>query len=112
MRQDRLTPAGRGLRGGRLSSRVETPAVEPLHIRTTEPSVLEDRYLGGGAIGQRGLGETAQVGGRASAPWLPRPLNDRGLVYRPTRGTYDSARPMLGSYRLRRVELTELAPRR
>lgn len=65
-----------------------------------------------------------QVGGRARALWrraltdLPnfdavlRRLTDRGLVYRPTRGTYDFALPLLGSYIRRRAELTELTPRR
>jgi len=36
---------------------------------------------------------------------------DRGLVYRPTRGTYDFALPLFGSHLWRRAELTELARR-
>ena len=41
-----------------------------------------------------------------------RRLVDRGLVYRPTRGTYDFALPLFGSYLRRRAELTELTGRR
>ena len=41
-----------------------------------------------------------------------RRLVDRGLVYRPTRVTYDFALPRFGSYLRRRMELTELTARR
>ena len=67
----------------------------------------------------------AQGDGRASAIWLRRALTDlpnvdvvlrrltdRGLVYRPTRGTYDFALPLFGAYVRRRAELAELTPRR
>jgi hypothetical protein len=119
--------------GGFLCSRLAKPAIDLSDYRSMESSLLheldlaffEDRYLGAGAAGQRVLGEMAQIGGRASALWLRRALTDlpnvdvvlrrltdRGLVYRPTRGAYDFALPMFGSYILRRAELTELAPRR
>jgi hypothetical protein len=62
-----------------------------------------------------------QSGGRMSALSLRRSLADlpnvdvvvrrlvdRGLVYRPTRGTYDFALPLFGSYLRRRAELTVL----
>ena len=76
--------------------------------------------------GLRGTGTTVRLGesgARAEragwfAGWLTleRELGgaavDRGLVYRPTRGTYDFALPLFGAYLRRRAELTELTRRR
>ncbi len=86
---------------------------------------LEDRYLVAGVAGQRVLDTMARAGGHVSALTLRRSLADlpnvdvvvrrlvdRGLVYRPTRGTYDFALPLFGSYLRRRAELTELTGRR
>lgn len=119
--------------GGFLCSRVAKPDLELSDYRSMESSLLheldlaffEDRYLGAGEAGQRVLGEMAQGGGPTSALWLRRALTDlpnvdvvlrrltdRGLVYRPTRGTYDFALPLFGAYIRRRAELTELTPRR
>ena len=119
--------------GSFLCSRVAKPDLELPDYRSMESSLLheldlaffEDRYLRAGVAGQRVLGAMAQGGGRASALWLRRALTDlpnvdvvlrrltdRGLVYRPTRGTYDFALPLFGSYIRRRAELTELTPRR
>jgi hypothetical protein len=42
---------------------------------------------------------------------LVRRLVERGLVYRPTRGAYDFALPLLGDYLRRRVEVTKVTRR-
>jgi hypothetical protein len=119
--------------GGFLCSRVGRPDVRLADYLTLESSLLheldlaffEDRYLVAGAAGQRVLDAIARAGGRLSTLSLRRSLADlpnvdvivrrlvdRGLVYRPTRGTYDFALPLFGSYLRRRAELTELTRRR
>ena len=42
---------------------------------------------------------------------LVRRLVERGLVYRPTRGSYDFALPLFGDYLRRRAEVTKVARR-
>lgn len=118
--------------GGFLCSRVARPDVRLVDYTALEPSLIheldlaffEDRYLGAGAAGQRVLEVMSRSGDRVSALSLRRGLVDlpnvdvvvrrlvdRGLVYRPTRGTYDFALPLFGSYLRRRTELTELTGR-
>jgi hypothetical protein len=118
--------------GGFLCSRVGRADVFLKHYLALESSLLheldlaffEDRYLVAGAAGQRVLDAMARAGGRLSTLSLRRSLADlpnvdvivrrlvdRGLVYRPTRGTYDFALPLFGSYLRRRAELTELTRR-
>jgi hypothetical protein len=119
--------------GSFLCSRIGRPDVRLDDYLALEGSLLheldlaffEDRYLSAGAAGQRVLEAMTQSGGRISALTLRRSLADlpnvdvvvrrlvdRGLVYRPTRGTYDFALPLFGSYLRRRAELTELTWRR
>ena len=119
--------------GGFLCSRVGRADVALADYLALESSLLheldlaffEDRYLVAGTAGQRVLDAMARAGGRLSALSLRRTLADlpnvdvvvrrlvdRGLVYRPTRGTYDFALPLFGSYLRRRAELTELTGRR
>ena len=119
--------------GGFLCSRVGRADVTLTDYQALEPSLLheldlaffEDRYLVAGVAGQRVLDAMARAGGRLSALSMRRTLADlanvdvvvrrlvdRGLVYRPTRGTYDFALPLFGSYLRRRAELTELTGRR
>ncbi|MGH2455211.1 MAG: hypothetical protein ACRDHD_03000 [Candidatus Limnocylindria bacterium] len=118
---------------GYLCSRIGHPEVRLADYLKLEPSLLheldlaffEDRYLVAGTAGQRMLSAMARSGGRVSAMSLRRALGDlpnvdvivrrlidRGLVYRPTRGTYDFALPLFGSYLRRRAELTHLTPTR
>ncbi len=118
--------------GGFLCSRLARPDVRLVDYTALEPSLIhelhlaffEDRYLGAGVAGQRVLEAMSLSGGRVSALSLRRGLVDlpnvdvvvrrlvdRGFVYRPTRGTYDFALPLFGSYLRRRTELTELTGR-
>jgi hypothetical protein len=119
--------------GGFVCSRVGRSEVRLRDYLALESSLLheldlaffEDRYLVAGAAGQRVLEAMARAGGRVSSLSLRRTLGDlpnvdvilrrlvdRGLIYRPTRGTYDFALPLFGSYLRRRAELTELTGRR
>ena len=118
--------------GGFLCSRVSQSQVRLKDYLALESSLLheldlaffEDRYLVAGVAGQRVLEAMARAGGRVSTMSLRRGLDDlpnvdvivrrlvdRGLVYRPTRGTYDFALPLFGSYLRRRAELTQLTRR-
>jgi hypothetical protein len=54
---------------------------------------------------RRALGDLSNV------DVIVRRLVDRGLVYRPTRGMYDFALPLFGSYLRRRAELTQVTGR-
>ena len=100
-------------------------ALESSLLHELDLAFFEDRYLVAGVAGQRVLDAMARAGGRLSTLSLRRSLADlpnvdvivrrlfdRGLVYRPTRGTYDFALPLFGSYIRRRAELTELTRRR
>ena len=132
-RKARTAPWSRPYFGGFLCSRVGRADVGLRDYQALESSLLheldlaffEDRYLVAGTAGQRVLDAMARAGGRLSALSLRRTLADlpnvdvvvrrlvdRGLVYRPTRGTYDFALPLFGSYLRRRAELTELTGRR
>lgn len=118
--------------GGFLCSRVSQSQVRLKDYLALESSLLheldlaffEDRYLVAGVAGQRVLEAMARAGGRVSTMSLRRGLDDlpnvdvivrrlvdRGLVYRPTRGTYDFALPLFGPYLRRRAELTRLTLR-
>lgn len=79
--------------------------------------------IGGRAVSRRArwgrtIGEeTSSRGmtGRCSRLNVPVGLSrliDRGLVYRPTRATYDFALPLFGPYLRRRPKLTKLSSRR
>ena len=96
-------------------------ALESSLLHELDLAFFEDRYLVAGGAGQRVLDAMARAGGRLSALSLRRSLADlpnvdvvvrrlvdRGLVYRPTRGTYDFALPLFGAYLRRRAELTQL----
>lgn len=100
-------------------------ALESSLLHELDLAFFEDRYLVAGAAGQRVLEAMARAGGRVASLSLRRTLDDlpnvdvilrrlvdRGLIYRPTRGTYDFALPLFGSYLRRRAELTELTGRR
>jgi hypothetical protein len=119
--------------GGFLCSRVgrsevgfkDYLALESSLLHELDLAFFEDRYLVAGIAGQRVLEAMAGAGGRVSTLTLRRALSDlpnvdvvvrrlidRGLVYRPTRGSYDFALPLFGSYLRRRAELTQLTGRR
>ena len=96
-------------------------ALESALLHELDLAFFEDRYLVAGTAGQRVLEAMARAGGRVSTMSLRRALGDlpnvdvvvrrlvdRGLIYRPTRGTYDFALPLFGSYLRRRAELTQL----
>jgi hypothetical protein len=112
-----------------LCSRVGWPEVRHAHYLELELALLheldlaffEDRYLVAGVTGGRVLEAMARAGGRVSSLTLRRALADlanvdvvvrrlvdRGLIYRPSRGTYDLALPLFGAYLRRRAELTHL----
>ncbi len=57
----------------------------------------------------RGAQISAEAGGAVNVPVGLRRLMDRGLVYRPTRATYDFALPLFGSYLRRRAKITKLS---
>lgn len=134
LRAKQLANAPRG-RSGIAPSNVTGPAAFPVEVqryRALESSLLheldlasfEDRTLVAGVAGQRVLDAMTRAGGRLSALGLRRSLADlpnvdvgvrqlvdRGLVYRPTRGIYDFALPLFGSYLRRRAERTGLTGR-
>jgi hypothetical protein len=64
----------------------------------------------GGRVGLSRLGNEVPAG--LNVPVGLRRLMDRGLVYRPTRATYDFALPLFGPYLRRRPKLTKLSSRR
>jgi len=118
--------------GGFLCSRIgrsdvgvdDYLALESSLLHELDLAFFEDRYLIAGVAGQRVLEAMARAGGRVSTMSLRRALDDlpnvdvvvrrlvdRGLVYRPSRGTYDFALPLFGSYLRRRSELTQLTGR-
>jgi hypothetical protein len=51
----------------------------------------------------------AEAGDVANVPVGLRRLIDRGLLYRPTRATYDFALPLFGPYLRRRAKITKLS---
>jgi hypothetical protein len=86
---------------------------------------FEDRFEGAAPSEQIVLLAMARAGGRVSLTRLAaevrdgvnvpvglRRLIDRGLVYRPTRATYDFALPLFGPYLRRRAKITKLSSRR
>jgi hypothetical protein len=97
--------------------RVEEPLLHELDL-----AFFEDRFEGAAPTEQALLQAIARAGGRASLARLQveagdgvnvpvglRRLIDRGLVYRPTRATYDFALPLFGAYLRRRAKITKLS---
>lgn len=116
--------------GGFLCSRVprrsvgrgDYEALEPMLLHELDLAFFEDRYAVAGPAGQRVLDAMARSGGRARALELRRELAgtanvdaiigrllERGLIYRPSRGTYEFALPLFRSYLRRRHNLTKLS---
>ncbi|MEX2136984.1 MAG: AAA family ATPase [Chloroflexota bacterium] len=96
--------------------------VEAALLHELDLAFFEDRFEGAAPTEQVLLLAMARCGGRAtlarlydeagSAVNVPvglRRLMDRGLVYRPTRATYDFALPLFGSYLRRRAKITKLS---
>ena len=82
---------------------------------------IEDRFLTASPAEQQVLGAMAAVGSRVSVRQLRgrvpaggnvdellRRLVDRGLLYRPTRGSYEFALPLFAAYLRRNAKLTKL----
>lgn len=119
--------------GAFTCGRVAAERVELVDFRRVEPALLheldlaffEDRFEGAAPTEQALLLAMARSGGRTTlaritaeagsgvnAPVGLRRLIDKGLVYRPTRATYDFALPLFGPYLRRRAKLTALSARR
>jgi hypothetical protein len=96
--------------------------VESALLHELDLAFFEDRFEGAAPSEQILLLAMARAGGRVSLTRLvaevPEPTNvpvglrrliDRGLVYRPTRATYDFALPLFGPYLRRRAKITKLS---
>lgn len=96
--------------------------VESALLHELDLAFFEDRFEGAAPSEQVLLLAMARAGGRVGlarlASEIPAGLNvpvglrrliDRGLVYRPTRATYDFALPLFGPYLRRRPKLTKLS---
>ena len=105
--------------------RADFDRIEAALLHELDLSFFEDRFEGAAPIEQLVLQAMARAGGRVSLGRLqaevPAPVNvpvalrrlmDRGLVFRPTRATYDFALPLFGPYLRRRPKLTDLSPER
>jgi hypothetical protein len=99
--------------------------VESALLYELDLAFFEDRFEGAAPSEQILLLAMARAGGRVSLTRLAaevrdrvnvpvglRRLIDRGLVYRPTRATYDFALPLFGPYLRRRAKITKLSSRR
>jgi hypothetical protein len=99
--------------------------VESALLYELDLAFFEDRFEGAAPREQILLLAMARAGGRVSLTRLTaevrdgvnvpvglRRLIDRGLVYRPTRATYDFALPLFGPYLRRRAKITKLSSRR
>ena len=99
--------------------------VESALLHELDLAFFEDRFEGAAPTEQVLLLAMARSGGRVSLARLVaevrevvnvpvglRRLIDRGLVYRPTRATYDFALPLFGPYLRRRAKITKLSSRR
>lgn len=96
--------------------------VESALLHELDLAFFEDRFEGAAPSEQVLLLAMARAGGRVGlarlASEIPDGLNvpvglrrliDRGLVYRPTRATYDFALPLFGPYLRRRAKLTKIS---
>jgi hypothetical protein len=96
--------------------------VESALLYELDLAFFEDRFEGAAPSEQILLLAMAHAGGRVSLTRLVaevrdgvnvpvglRRLIDRGLVYRPTRATYDFALPLFGPYLRRRAKITKLS---
>jgi hypothetical protein len=96
--------------------------VESALLYELDLAFFEDRFEGAAPSEQILLLAMARAGGRVSLTRLVaevrdgvnvpvglRRLIDRGLVYRPTRATYDFALPLFGPYLRRRAKKTKLS---
>jgi hypothetical protein len=104
---------------------IERPAferVEEAMIHELDLAFFEDRFEGAAPTEQALLLAMARAGGRASLGRIAREagpgvnaavglrrLIDKGLVYRPTRATYDFALPLFADYLRRRPKVTDLS---
>jgi hypothetical protein len=99
--------------------------VESALLYELDLAFFEDRFEGAAPSEQILLLAMARAGGRVSLTRLVaevrdgvnvpvglRRLIDRGLVYRPTRATYDFALPLFGPYLRRRAKITKLSSAR
>ncbi|MBA3740965.1 MAG: hypothetical protein H0W98_07470 [Chloroflexi bacterium] len=96
--------------------------VESALFHELDLAFFEDRFEGAAPSEQVLLLAMARAGGRVGLTRLgneiPAGLNvpvglrrliDRGLVYRPTRATYDFALPLFGPYLRRRAKVTKIS---
>jgi hypothetical protein len=96
--------------------------VEEAMIHELDLAFFEDRFEGAAPTEQALLLAMARAGGRASLGRIAREagpgvnaavglrrLIDKGLVYRPTRATYDFALPLFAGYLRRRPKVTDLS---
>ena len=96
--------------------------VEYAMIHELDLAFFEDRFEGAAPTEQALLLAMGRAGGRATltriaheagpgvnAPVGLRRLIDKGLVYRPTRATYDFALPLFAGYLRRRAKLTAIS---
>ena len=96
--------------------------VESALLYELDLAFFEDRFEGAAPSEQILLLAMSRAGGRVSLTRLVaevrdgvnvpvglRRLIDRGLVYRPTRATYDFALPLFGPYLRRRAKITKLS---
>ncbi len=116
--------------GAFACSRVGLPHLELSDFERVEAALLheldlaffEDRFEGAAPTEQALLLAMARAGGRATLARVAgeagvgvnaavglRRLIDKGLVYRPTRATYDFALPLFAGYLARRAALTGLS---
>ena len=116
--------------GAFACSRIGLTHVERAHFDRVEGALLheldlaffEDRFEGAAPTEQALLLAMGRAGGRATLARIAheagsgvnaavglRRLIDKGLVFRPTRATYDFALPLFGGYLERRSKLTGLS---
>ncbi|HYN50785.1 MAG TPA: AAA family ATPase [Thermoleophilaceae bacterium] len=98
--------------------------VESALLHELDLAFFEDRFEGAAPTEQVLLLAMARSGGRVSLARLVaeveavnvpvglRRLIDRGLVYRPTRATYDFTLPLFGPYLRRQAKIAKLSSRR
>ncbi len=102
--------------------RADFARVEDAMVHELDLAFFEDRFEGAAPTEQALLLAMGRAGGRATLARITREagpgvnaavglrrLIDKGLVYRPTRATYDFALPLFAGYLRRRAELTGLS---
>ena len=108
--------------GLRHIERPEFERVEGAMIHELDLAFFEDRFEGAAPTEQALLLAMGRAGGRATLAEIAREagdgvnaavglrrLIDKGLVYRPTRATYDFALPLFAGYLRRRAKVTGLS---